>query len=81
MSEQRDAGAASAGDRARQHVGLRPVHPQEIDIHRRQVVERGAGVAGQRDGLQEHFRKDDGGAAVQVDAAGQARRFYRVLER
>ncbi len=49
------------------------VLPDEIQVDRRQAVQRSALIAGQRHRLQEHFRQDHGGPAVEVDAPFEPR--------
>ena len=47
--------------------------PQEIEVDRRQAVERPAFVARDRDRLQEHLGQHHRGSAIQVDAALEPR--------
>src|SRR5688572_31758398 len=80
MARQREAAARSRG-RPVDDIRERPVVPQEIQVHRRQAVERAAVVARDRDGLQEHLGQHHRGAAIQIDTALQTRdRRDEILE-
>jgi len=62
---------AAAGGRSLQDVDRGPVVPDEIQVHRREVIQPMAQIAGQSDGLQEHLRQNHGGAGVDVYPALQ----------
>src|SRR6266571_5084652 len=64
---------ARSGCRPGDYVGLRTIAAYEVQIHRRQAVERDAFVARERDRLQKDLRQHDRRAAVQIDAAPEPR--------
>ena len=73
MAGQRIAASRPRG-RPADDVGQRPIVPQEIQVHRRQAVERSSFVARDRDRLEKHFGQHHRRSAIQVDAVLEARR-------
>src|SRR5580765_3706462 len=59
VADERISAARAARGRTRDDVGLRPVHADEVQIHRCQVRESDPLVAAERDGLEKHFREHD----------------------
>src|ERR1044071_1351755 len=69
MSGDGEAATCAAAGRAADDVGERAVGLYEVEVGRREVFQRVAEVADERDALEEDLGQDHGRADVEVDAA------------
>src|SRR5213083_1349289 len=71
MADQR-VPMTSSGRRPCDHVGLRAIQPDEIEVHGRETVQGDSAVADERNRLQKHLGEHNGGPAVEVYAAPES---------